>query len=101
MAASMSNPSSPSRKKSGGTAPPGFRRALLVWYERNRGDLLWRKTRDSYRIWVAEIMLQQTLVAAVLDYYRLFLERFPTIFVLASASKSSVLATWSGLGYYR
>lgn len=78
-----------------------FRRALLRWYDRNRRDLPWRKTRDPYRIWISEIMLQQTRVAAVLEHYRIFLERFPNIEVLASASEDAVLAAWSGLGYYR
>jgi len=77
------------------------RRALLRWYDRNRRDLPWRKTCDPYRIWVSEIMLQQTRVAAVLEHYRLFLKRFPNIRALAKASESAVLASWSGLGYYR
>jgi A/G-specific adenine glycosylase len=80
---------------------PAFRRALLAWYDQNRRDLPWRKTRDPYRIWVSEIMLQQTRVAAVLEHYRLFLERFPNVKTLAAASESAVLAAWSGLGYYR
>ncbi len=78
-----------------------FRRALLRWYDRHRRDLPWRKTRDPYRIWLSEIMLQQTRVAAVLDHYRIFLERFPTVEALAAASEDAVLAAWSGLGYYR
>jgi len=78
-----------------------FGRALLRWYDLNRRDLPWRKTRDPYRVWVSEIMLQQTRVAAVLDHYRIFLERFPTIETLAQASLDEVLAAWSGLGYYR
>ncbi len=78
-----------------------FRRSLLNWYDRARRDLPWRKTHDPYRIWVSEIMLQQTRVAAVIEYYGRFLKRFPTVKKLASARKSSVLAAWSGLGYYR
>ncbi|MBZ5667613.1 MAG: A/G-specific adenine glycosylase [Acidobacteriia bacterium] len=78
-----------------------FRRALLGWYDRHRRDLPWRKTRDPYRIWLSEIMLQQTRVAAVLDHYRIFLERFPNVQALAAASEDDVLAAWSGLGYYR
>ena len=78
-----------------------FRRVLLNWYDKNHRDLPWRKTRDPYRIWLSEIMLQQTRVAAVLEHYRLFLQRFPNIETLAAASESSVLAAWSGLGYYR
>jgi A/G-specific adenine glycosylase len=78
-----------------------IRRALLRWYDKHRRDLPWRETRDPYRIWLSEIMLQQTRVAAVLDHYRIFLERFPNVQALASASEDAVLAAWSGLGYYR
>ena len=77
------------------------RRALLRWYDEHRRDLPWRETRDPYHIWLSEIMLQQTRVAAVLDHYRIFLERFPNIQALAAASEDAVLAAWSGLGYYR
>ena len=79
---------------------PSFRRALLRWYDANRRDLPWRRDRDPYRVWVSEIMLQQTRVAAVLDHYGRFLRRFPTLQSLAAARESSVLALWSGLGYY-
>ncbi len=78
-----------------------FRRGLLRWYDCHRRDLPWRGTSDPYRIWLSEIMLQQTRVAAVLDYYRIFIERFPSIEALAAASADAVLAVWSGLGYYR
>jgi A/G-specific adenine glycosylase len=78
-----------------------FRRALLRWYDEHRRDLPWRETRDPYRIWLSEIMLQQTRVAAVLDHYQIFLKRFPNIQALAAASEDAVLAAWSGLGYYR
>jgi A/G-specific adenine glycosylase len=78
-----------------------FRSALLGWYDQHRRDLPWRKARDPYRIWLSEIMLQQTRVAAVLEHYRIFLERFPNLEALASASEDAVLAAWSGLGYYR
>jgi A/G-specific adenine glycosylase len=80
---------------------PQLRRALLAWYDQNRRDLPWRKTRDPYRIWVSEIMLQQTRVAAVLPRYEKFLRRFPTVQKLGSVRVTSVLAEWSGLGYYR
>jgi len=80
---------------------PAFRRALLRWYDRHSRDLPWRKTRDPYRVWLSEIMLQQTRVAAVLEHYRIFLERFPNVGALAAANEDAVLATWSGLGYYR
>ncbi len=78
-----------------------FRRALLRWYDANRRDLPWRSSHDPYRIWVSEIMLQQTRVAAVLEHYRIFLERFPNVETLAAAPEDKVLAAWSGLGYYR
>jgi A/G-specific adenine glycosylase len=77
------------------------RRALLRWYDEHRRDLPWRETRDPYRIWLSEIMLQQTRVAAVLNHYRIFLERFPNVQALAASSEDGVLAAWSGLGYYR
>src|SRR6266436_9187546 len=78
-----------------------FRRRLLNWFDRHKRDLPWRQNRDPYRVWLSEIMLQQTRVAAVLDHYRRFLQRFPTVQKLAAARESSVLAAWSGLGYYR
>jgi A/G-specific adenine glycosylase len=78
-----------------------FRNKLLRWYDANRRELPWRDTSDPYRIWLSEIMLQQTRVGAVLDHYRRFLERFPNIQSLARAREQSVLAAWSGLGYYR
>jgi A/G-specific adenine glycosylase len=80
---------------------PAFRRKLLAWYSANARDLPWRKSRDPYRIWLSEIMLQQTRVAAVIEHYHEFLRRFPTIEKLAAAREASVLAAWSGLGYYR
>ena len=80
---------------------PGLQRALLGWYGANRRDLPWRKGCDPYRIWLSEIMLQQTRVAAVLLHYYRFLKRFPTVHKLAAAREPSVLAQWSGLGYYR
>jgi A/G-specific adenine glycosylase len=78
-----------------------FRRALLRWYEANHRDLPWRRTHDPYLIWLSEIMLQQTRVAAVLGHYRKFVERFPTVQALAEATEDEVLSAWSGLGYYR
>jgi A/G-specific adenine glycosylase len=78
-----------------------FRRALLRWYDQHGRELPWRKTRDPYRIWLSEIMLQQTRVAAVVDHYRLFVKRFPDVQALAAATEDAVLAAWSGLGYYR
>ncbi len=75
--------------------------ALLQWYVRHKRPLPWRRDRDAYRVWVSEIMLQQTRVAAVLEHYRAFLEAFPTVEALARAPEEQVLARWSGLGYYR
>jgi A/G-specific adenine glycosylase len=78
-----------------------FRRKLLDWYDRNRRVLPWRRDHDPYRVWVSEIMLQQTRVAAMIEHYKKFLHRFPTIEKLAGAREASVLVAWSGLGYYR
>ena len=77
-----------------------LRRALLRWYDTHRRDLPWRRTANPYPIWVSEIMLQQTRVAAVLEHYARWMHRFPTVQVLAKAREQSVLALWSGLGYY-
>lgn len=77
-----------------------IRRRLLAWYDRSRRDLPWRRTRDPYRIWVSEVMLQQTRVETVLAYYAPFLGRFPTIVRLARAAPEEVLKAWEGLGYY-
>jgi A/G-specific adenine glycosylase len=79
---------------------PTFRR-LLAWYDANARCLPWRANRDPYRVWLSEIMLQQTRVAAVIEHYHEFLRRFPTVEKLAAAREASVLAAWSGLGYYR
>ncbi len=76
-------------------------RDLLSWFDRHRRDLPWRRTTDPYRIWVSEVMLQQTRVEAAISYYERFLERFPTVSDLARAPLEEVLALWSGLGYYR
>lgn len=76
-------------------------RRLLRWYEVNRRDFPWRKDRDPYRVWISEVMLQQTRAETVVPYYERFLERFPTVHVLAASSIEDVLALWSGLGYYR
>jgi A/G-specific adenine glycosylase len=78
-----------------------MRGALLRYYDAHARDLPWRRTRDPYAIWVSEIMLQQTRVETVLAYYERFLERFPTAHALAAATEDAVLASWSGLGYYR
>jgi A/G-specific adenine glycosylase len=77
-----------------------FQHALLAWYRRHRRELPWRASRNPYRVWVAEIMLQQTRIAAVLGYYHRFLKKFPTVESLARARQQQVLQLWSGLGYY-
>jgi A/G-specific adenine glycosylase len=80
---------------------PGFARKLVHWQRRHgRHGLPWQRTRDPYRIWLAEVMLQQTQVAAVIPYYERFLTRFPNVGALAAASEDEVLRLWSGLGYY-
>jgi A/G-specific adenine glycosylase len=78
-----------------------FQQRLLRWYGANARDLPWRKDRDPYRVWLSEVMLQQTRVASVIEPYHRFLRRFPTLETLAAAREASVLAVWSGLGYYR
>jgi A/G-specific adenine glycosylase len=77
-----------------------FRQQLLGWFREFQRDLPWRRTRDPYRIWISEIMLQQTRVAAVIPYYERFLECFPDVQALAKAPQDEVLRLWSGLGYY-
>jgi A/G-specific adenine glycosylase len=84
--------------KRGARPDPGG--LLVEWYARGHRDLPWRRTRDPYRIWVSEIMLQQTRAAAVIPYYERFLARFPTVESLAAAAEEQLLALWSGLGYY-
>ncbi|QJD99646.1 A/G-specific adenine glycosylase [Massilia forsythiae] len=82
-------------------ADPGFSRAVIDWQRSHgRHALPWQNTHDAYRIWLSEIMLQQTQVAAVLGYYARFLERFPTVQDLAAAPQEDVMPHWSGLGYY-
>lgn len=78
-----------------------FRRRLLTWFRRQGRDLPWRRTRNPYRILVSEVMLQQTPVARVTEYYPRFLRAFPTLPQLAAASPARVRETWAGLGYYR
>jgi A/G-specific adenine glycosylase len=80
---------------------PAIRRKLLRWYDKARRDLPWRRTTDPYAIWIAETMLQQTQVATVSPYYERFLHKLPTVHALHRASIGTVLALWSGLGYYR
>ena len=77
-----------------------MQRRLLAWFDRNRRSLPWRIDKNPYRVWISEIMLQQTQVAAVIPYYKRFLRRFPTIRDLAKARLEDVLRHWAGLGYY-
>ena len=80
---------------------PHFANRLVSWQRRHgRHDLPWQGTRDPYRIWLSEVMLQQTQVSAVIPYYERFLRRFPDVAALAAASEEQVLELWSGLGYY-
>ena len=79
---------------------PEFQTKLLGWFAKAKRDLDWRRTPDAYHVWISEIMLQQTRVAAVLPYYRRFLARFPTMDALARARQDAVLRSWAGLGYY-
>ncbi|MEZ4425760.1 MAG: A/G-specific adenine glycosylase [Gemmatimonadota bacterium] len=80
--------------------PAALRARLLAWYDRARRDLPWRRTSDPYRVWVSEVMLQQTRVETVIPYYERWLERFPTVSALATADLDDVLPLWKGLGYY-
>jgi len=77
-----------------------FRKALCDWFNREKRDLPWRKTKDPYKIWVSEVMLQQTRVDTVIPYYERFMEAFPTITHLAEAPEEVLLKQWEGLGYY-
>ncbi|MFQ5790809.1 MAG: A/G-specific adenine glycosylase [Acidobacteriota bacterium] len=78
-----------------------FQRRLLSWYRRHRRVLPWREQVGPYRVWVSELMLQQTQVKTVVPYFERFVERFPDVHALAAADEQDVLAMWSGLGYYR
>ena len=77
-----------------------FRQKLLAWYEENKRDLPWRRSKNPYHIWVSEIMLQQTRVDTVIPYYERFLDWFPTVEALANAPEQRLLKAWEGLGYY-
>src|SRR5262245_3904997 len=76
-------------------------RRLLPWFDRWQRDLPWRRDRDPYRIWVSEVMLQQTQVATVVSYFERFVRALPTVQALAEASETKVVRLWEGLGYYR
>ena len=77
-----------------------FTRSVLSWYDRGHRDLPWRHMKDAYRIWVSEIMLQQTRAETVISYYERFLSRYPTVEALAEADDAELLKAWVGLGYY-
>lgn len=77
-----------------------FRQALVEWFHREQRDLPWRRTKDPYKIWVSEVMLQQTRVDTVIPYYERFLHKYPTIESLAHADEEELLKMWEGLGYY-
>jgi len=97
----ISKPMNPEKSESHAARGPTFRKRLLAWYDAHARDLPWRETHEPYRVWLSEIMLQQTRVAAVIAHYHQFLRRFPTVQKLARAREAAVLAAWSGLGYYR
>jgi A/G-specific adenine glycosylase len=84
-----------------GKSRQAFRRKLLAWYAKHARDLPWRRSRDPYRVWLSEVMLQQTTVAAVKPYFERFLAALPTVEALAAADEQRVLRLWEGLGYYR
>lgn len=77
-----------------------FRDQLIKWYEENKRDLPWRENQDPYKVWISEIMLQQTQVITVIPYFKRFISKYPTIYDLAYAETEEVLKEWEGLGYY-
>ena len=77
-----------------------FRDCLLAWYDQHGRDLPWRRTSDPYAIWVSEVMLQQTQVDTVIDYYQRFMQALPTVQALAQAPQEQLMSLWQGLGYY-
>ncbi|UOQ48825.1 A/G-specific adenine glycosylase [Gracilibacillus caseinilyticus] len=79
---------------------PQFREDLITWFEKEQRSLPWRENRDPYRVWVSEIMLQQTKVDTVIPYFKNFIDHFPTLSALANANEQEVLKAWEGLGYY-
>ncbi|QKY68263.1 A/G-specific adenine glycosylase [Lentibacillus sp. CBA3610] len=78
----------------------GFQKQLIEWYQNNKRDLPWRHDQDPYKVWVSEIMLQQTQVDTVIPYFQRFMSKYPTLYDLAYADQQDVLKTWEGLGYY-
>src|SRR5262245_35116814 len=100
MPSSKSNSRSRSERALGTFEKAAFARSLLAHYDANQRDLPWRETTDPYRIWVSEIMLQQTRVQTVRSYYKRWLQLFPDVHALADAPVDAVLKAWEGLGYY-
>src|SRR5262245_13700557 len=96
----MSSPS-PDQPPAPATLRRWLGKRLLAWFAQHKRDLPWRRDRDPYRIWVSEVMLQQTQVATVIPYFERFLSAFPTLADLAAADEQDVLRLWEGLGYYR
>src|SRR5690349_22657943 len=89
-------------RASGSACAESFAARVVAWQRAHgRRDLPWQASRDAYRVWLSEVMLQQTQVATVLPYYARFVDAFPTVDVLAAAPIARVLECWSGLGYYR
>src|SRR3990167_3566173 len=78
----------------------GFAKKLMAWYRLHARDLPWRRTKDPYKIWISEIMLQQTTVNAVIPYYKRWIKLFPTVKAVAQTPLQKILKTWQGLGYY-
>ena len=78
-----------------------FSSKLIHWYQKNKRDLPWRKTKDPYKIWISEVILQQTRVNQGLPYYIKFLDRYPSLYDLSLANEKEVLLLWQGLGYYK
>ena len=77
-----------------------FSQTIIRWYKKNKRDLPWRHTKDPYKIWLSEIIMQQTRVQQGLPYYETFAKKFPTVHHLAKAQEDVVMKTWQGLGYY-
>lgn len=95
------SPESPLPQRWSGRTPTAIRKKILAWFAKHQRHLPWRHTRDPYRIWVSEVMLQQTTVTAVIPFFERFLLAFPTVQQLAAADEQAVLKLWQGLGYYR
>ena len=89
------------RRKSPARLPAGLQKKLLSWFEAHKRRLPWRQTKDPYKIWISEVMLQQTVSKTVIPYYRRFIKKFPDLKSLAKASKKEILPLWAGLGYYK